>query len=174
MLSFRKRRRTAPATLQGILRALHDITPTPRTRALVAAALLLLATVGCGPVVMIPGGALDGEDTTPPADWAFTDAVDTVQLETRPDDPYSVNIWCVAADGRLFVAGSRESTWTQNVAADPLVKLRVDGKLYALRAREATTDADVEAFVTAAAAKYGFEMEPGQREESILFELSPR
>lgn len=145
-----------------------------RLLTLVSIGTLVLLTLGCGPIVMIPGGALSGEETTAPTNWSFTDEVDTVQLETRPDDPYSVNIWCVASEGRLYVAGSRSSTWTQNVSADPRVKLRVDDALYALRAREATSDADVEAFLAAAAAKYDFEMEPGQREASILFELMPR
>ncbi len=157
---------------------MQHITPTPtrvlRIQTVAAVSILALFAFGCGPIVMIPGGALDGEDAAPPPGWSFTDEFDTVQLETRPDDPYSVNIWCVAAEGRLFVAGSRASKWTQNVAADPLVKLRVDGKLYALRAREATTEAEVQAFVAAAGAKYDFEMEPDQRAESILFELSPR
>ena len=44
-----------------------------------------------------------------PDGWTFTNEVDTVQLETRPGDPYSVNIWCVAIEGALYVRGSHES-----------------------------------------------------------------
>ena len=39
----------------------------------------------CGrPFVLLPGGALEGQTAAIPESWSFTDAVDTVQLETRP------------------------------------------------------------------------------------------
>lgn len=123
---------------------------------------------------MIPGGALKGNPTEAPASWDFTNQVDTVQLETRLDAPYSVNIWCVAAQGAVYVAGSRNSTWTQNVAADSRVRLRVGDNVYALNAVEASAESDLLAFEAAAKAKYDFKAEPEQREESILFRLSPR
>lgn len=135
---------------------------------------VLCFALACGPIVMIPGGALSGDPAPVPADWSFTDAVDTVQLETRPDDPYSVNIWCVATPRGLMVAGSRSSTWTRNAVDDPRVRLRVDGKLYDLRAVPADSEADVQAFLRAAEAKYDFELEPDQRETSLLFRLEPR
>ena len=135
---------------------------------------LPLIALGCGPMVMIPGGELSGTVEAHPASWSFTDAVDTVQLETRPADPYSVNIWCVASGDSLYVAGSRDSKWTQNVAADGLVRLRVDGRLFELRASEASAPEDIEAFIVASKAKYDFELEPGQRESAILFRLEAR
>ena len=47
----------------------------PHVLALALACLLLL---GCGPVVMIPGGALSGPVRELPESWAFTDEVETV------------------------------------------------------------------------------------------------
>lgn len=135
------------------------------------AAVLLL---GCGPIVMIPGGELTGTVREIPASWAFIDEVDTVQLETRPDDPYSVNIWCVRVGEALYVGGSRESAWTTNAAADPNVRLRVGEDLYELAAVEATSDVEVEGFLSATAAKYDRELDPEMRAESILFRLTPR
>jgi len=137
-------------------------------------ALAAAFVLACDPIVMIPGGELAGELQPAPENWAFTNEVDTVQLETNPDDPYSVNIWCVATERGLYVAGSKTSQWTENVSADGRVRLRVDGKLYELMGTEASADADVEAFVAAAGVKYDFEMEPDQREASILFRLDPR
>ena len=56
-----------------------------------AGAALALA---CGPIGPIPGGALRGDPVAEPVqDWSFLDAEHTVQLETRPGDPYSVNVW---------------------------------------------------------------------------------
>ena len=55
--------------------------------------LPILIAFGCnGPVVLLPGGKLNGETRPVPADWAFAGDYGTAQLETRPEDPYSVNV----------------------------------------------------------------------------------
>ena len=131
-------------------------------------------TACSGPFLLLPGGELEGEVAPSPADWSFTDDISTIQIETNPSDPYSVNIWCAAAEGALYVAGSRASQWTRNIAADDRVTLRIGRDLYSLRATEATAEADIESFVSAAEAKYDFEFQPDQREESIVFRLEPR
>ena len=136
--------------------------------------LTALLALACDPIVMIPGGALSGSERPVPDDWAFTDEVDTVQLETRPGAPYSVNIWCVAIEGALYVGGSRESAWTQHAVADSDVRLRVGDDLYPLRATEATSDAEADAFIKAAFAKYETEIDPALRAEAILLRLEPR
>ena len=135
------------------------------------AAVLL---VGCGPVVMIPGGELSGTVREFPESWDFTDEVDTVQLETRPDDPYSVNIWCVRVGESLYVGGTRDSAWTRHVTADPNVRLRVGHDLYVLRATEASSDDEAAGFLAAAAEKYDREIDPALRAEAILFRLDRR
>jgi hypothetical protein len=61
-----------------------------------ATALTLSMILGCGPFLLLPGGKLDGVAQSAPADWSIADEVDTVQLETNPHDPYSVNIWAAA------------------------------------------------------------------------------
>ena len=60
----------------------------------------------------------------------------TVQLETRPDDPYSVNIWGVGGSRTFFVASGdgMESVWAQHIADDPNVRLRLGHAVYELRA----------------------------------------
>ena len=61
-------------------------------RSWIAASMLVGAVVvACGPIVMIPGGELSGTPAPVPESWDFTNEVDTIQLETRPEDPYSVN-----------------------------------------------------------------------------------
>ena len=65
-------------------------------------------SLGCGgPVVMLPGGKLSGTVQPPPADWAFSDDVDNIQLETRPDDPYSVNLWGVGVGATFYIVSGR-------------------------------------------------------------------
>ena len=147
-----------------------------RARNLVSIASTLLLATACGPLVMIPGGQLSGTAKPAPDSWAFTDAVDVVQLETRPDDPYSVNVWTIATGDHLYVVAGYgdETTWARHIEADPRIRLKVEDDVYELRAERTDDDAEIDSFLEAAIAKYDFELEEGQREQAILYRLSPR
>ena len=137
----------------------------------------LLLALGCGPLVMVPGGELSGTVKPVPVDWSFTDSVETVQLETRPDDPYSVNVWGVAASGGFYIASGRgeSAAWAKHISADPRVRLRVGEDVYELSAVRTTDEAEMNAFLEAAKKKYeDFEPDEEQRQEAILFRLEPR
>lgn len=137
--------------------------------------LLLAALTACGPVVMIPGGRLSGDVTPPPADWSFSDSVETVQIETRPSDPYSVNVWGVAVGPDFYVAsGSSGNAWADYIAADDRVRLRIEDRIYELRAVRDDTPEGRERFLAAAKAKYDFEPDPEQAADAILFRLVSR
>jgi hypothetical protein len=138
----------------------------------------LLLLLGCSePFVMIPGGRLSGTTQPVPESWRFTDAHEDVQLETRPADPYSVNVWVVAVGDDLFVASGRgaESAWARHIAADPNVRLRVGDDIYELRAVEADTKLDRRRFTAALSRKYD-DYEPDEEESAraILYRLEPR
>lgn len=135
----------------------------------------VLVLVGCGPIVMIPGGSLSGETKAVPSDWSFSDEVDTVQLETRPEDPYSVNVWGVGVKDRFYIAaGDPASEWARNMAEDPEVRLRIDGSIYELRATLVENEAEIQVVLAALQRKYDFEPEPEQRETAAVFRLEPR
>ncbi len=137
----------------------------------VAVGLLL----GCDPLVMVPGGALSGTVKPIPEDWSFSDAIETVQLETRPSDPYSVNVWGVGIGEIFYVAaGDAESRWALNIAEDPRVRLRLGDDVYELRATRTQASAELDVFLAALKEKYDFEPEPDQREASALFRLEAR
>jgi hypothetical protein len=145
-----------------------------------AARLLLLLTLvlaaGCdGPFVILPGGALEGSTTATPESWSFTDEVNTVQLETRPADPYSVNIWVIALGDNLYVhAGDNRATWVENMETDPSVRLRIDGSIYELLAARVEDQQEFDRFSDAYERKYG--RRPGNENvaEAYLFRLSVR
>ncbi len=144
----------------------------PRTVAAICAAMLLACG---GPFIVFPGGALEGEVVPVPASWAFTDDIDTIQLETRPADPYSVNIWVVALGDALYVhAGSNRSTWVQGMEADPNVRLRADGAIYELSATRVVDQAEFDRFAPAWEAKYGNPPRNDEIGEVYLFRLAPR
>ena len=98
--------------------------------------VLSLALLACGPLGPLPGGRLSGEVAGAPPDWAFSDAEKNVQLETRPGDPYSVNVWGVAVGDHFYLASGQagESKWAQYIVEDPEVRLRVAGTVYEMRA----------------------------------------
>jgi hypothetical protein len=122
---------------------------------MIALASLLLAA-GCGPLLVIPGGPLDGTPAAAPADWSFIDEIDTVQLETRPEDPYSVNIWAVGMGPFLYLhAGTNRANWVEHIEANADVRIRVGDALYELRASRVEDADEFARFSDAYEAKYG-------------------
>jgi len=146
--------------------------------------LLLLASacVACGPIGPVAGGRLRGtphEGNLP--SWEFVADVETVQLETGPDDPYSVNTWIGSYEGGLYVPTSlilgaddpTEREWVRNVEADPRVRLRIDGTVYELQARRVEDEATLEAVRASLLAKYDSEADD-HAERAWIYELGAR
>jgi len=119
--------------------------------------LLLVLTAGCGgPFLLLPGGELDGAVTPTPTDWAFTDEVSTIQIETNPADPYSVNIWAVGVGASMYLhAGGNRTTWVEHLEADPNLRIRVEDKLYELAAVRVESEEEFARFADAYETKYG-------------------
>lgn len=138
--------------------------------------LTLLATLACnGPLLVLPGGALDGEARPAPNDWSFAGDYGTVQLETRPEDPYSVNIAYTVLDGRLYInAGDTETRWVKNMTADPQVRLRLDGTIYDLRAERVVSADEIARFGKAWTDQSMFRRDPAGMDEVWLYRLAAR
>jgi hypothetical protein len=138
--------------------------------------LLAFTTAGCsGPTSLLPGGRLDGDPAPARSDWAFAGEYGTGQLETRPENPYSVNVAFTVLDGQLYInAGGTETQWAINIAENPLVRLRMDGALYDLRAERVTDPAEIEAFAEAWTSQSMFRRDPSGLDEVWLYRLVPR
>ena len=146
-------------------------------RVLLACSLiaLVLVVTACEPVAMFAGGELSGTDTPVPLEWSASDAVETVQLEVRPSNPYSVNIWGVGVGSDFFIASaSADNRWAGYIDDNPNVRLRIGDAIYEMRALEANNPTDREIFLAAAKRKYDFEPEPEQESDARLFKLFPR
>jgi len=103
-------------------------------RVVAALAVALVASACGGPRLGIPGGELSGEVVTEPVDdWSFVDDL-FVDLETRPDDPYSVELNYIVMDGRLYIDPAEGRTWLEYIRADPDVRVRFDGRVYPMKA----------------------------------------
>jgi hypothetical protein len=109
----------------------------------ILAALLLVACIawlagGVEPYGPIGGGRLRGERADSlPEDWSFVDRVGEVQVETAWGRlPWSVTTWCLSHQGRLYLPARNclAKRWVKNVLADPDVRVRIQGRVYPLRA----------------------------------------
>ena len=141
-----------------------------------ASLALISGLLACGePTLIFPGGALDGEVATAPDNWAFVEDVSTIQLQTNPVDPYSVNIWAVGLDDKLYVhAGANRATWIENMDSNPNVRVRVEEKVYALSATRVDDPAEFATFADAYEAKYGSRPREEDVEVAHLYRLMPR
>ena len=136
-------------------------TTTRPGRAAAAGLLLFLSACG-GPLGPLAGGALSGNEAQTPDSWAFARDVEVIQLETRPDDPYSVNVWIGIVDGELYVPTSlilgeedpAQRDWVQHVQQDPNVRLRIGENIYAATATRVHDEGTIAAVKDAMLAKY--------------------
>jgi len=120
---------TAPidtAPIEWLLRAV---------RGPLLAAALLAGTLACGgPFLMFPGGALSGEPVSEPVDdWSFV-SDRFLELETRPDDPYSVQLNYIVRDGKLYIDPAEGKRWLDFIREDPRVRVRFGDRVYPLQA----------------------------------------
>ncbi|MEQ8859716.1 MAG: hypothetical protein RIC56_13810 [Pseudomonadales bacterium] len=93
-----------------------------------AALILVLAVLsGCnGPLFMLPGGRLSGPEA-PLTAAVIPDEGGVAVLETRPDDPYSVNVGIAVVDGVIHIDPAAERRWYQHLLDDPDVRIRFEG-----------------------------------------------
>ena len=97
--------------------------------------LLSLLTISCGgPFLVFPGGRLSGEVVNHEiTDWSFVDDR-FVDLETRPSDPYSIELNYVVKDGNLYIDPAEGRDWLEYIRADPNLKVRFGDKIYPVKA----------------------------------------
>jgi len=160
----RRRKRRAP-------RAGSRAAPLRRVAILVGCGLALACG---GPLGPFRGGRLAGPERLQPAeDWSFTSEVMLVQLETRPDAPWSVTLGCIDHEGALYVGADDPSDrWVHHVVADPRVRVRVQGKVYPRIAVKVTDPVEWMVVGKRLFAKYDLSYAP-DHEPGWLFRLDP-
>lgn len=126
----------APAIISG------SMTTTELVVRAVGAVLVTSHLLSCGgPWGPIAGGRLDGMEVgRVVTDWGFVAAYPTIDIETRPANPYSVKINYVLHDGGLFIeaGASAWSRWRAYLHADPRVRIRVGDEIFPMVASEVT------------------------------------
>ena len=137
----------------------------------VVALACIAALSACGePFSTIPGGELAGQALEPPPEWH--DVPDTIQLETRPQDPYSINIWSVGLGSDLYVATGGDGTfWTGHIASDNSVRVRLRDQIYALKATHVSEPVERNRVAQAFADKYEVDPADGWVIEGMIIRL---
>ena len=138
-------------------------------------ALVLIGSAGCADYLPFSGGGLQGEVAPLPSSFTQVASQEIVQLETNPADPYSVNLWIIGEEDRLYVfAGDNETKWVKHIAENPNVRLKLGGSIYELRAQRVTDADEFEWFAKAWDQKYGHRPRNEKVSETWLMRLLPR
>jgi len=134
-----------------------------------------LALSGCSGYMPFSGGALEGTVQTSPEDWTQLAQAKIVQLETNPDDPYSVNVWVIGMGPALYVhAGANRATWVEHIETDPAVRVKIGESLYELNAVRVTSTEEFNRFSDDYETKYGNRPRNENVAQAYLFRLEPR
>jgi hypothetical protein len=142
-------------------------------------ATILVATLGlavaCEPISMLPGGTLSGEVQPPPDEWSVAVDAEVIQLETRLADPYSINIWGTGLGPDLYVAtGGDGTTWTEFIAQDPRVRVRIGAVIYELTAVRVDDAREQSQVAAAYVAKYALDPEDNWVSQGMVIRLDRR
>ena len=141
---------------------------------LVGACVLVLSACD-DPFIFAAGGELSGTVAEAPESWQLEKDSAVAQLETRPEDPYSVNFTYVQLAGRFYVyAGDTRTNWVEHIEQSPLVRVRVDDTIYRARAVRVTSDEELAEFASVWGNLSVFQRDPLQFEEVWLYRLQPR
>ena len=147
-----------------------------RTHIFIGLLLGLSMLSGCSSdMIPFSGGALSGEVMPLPANWSGVATEEVIELETQPDDPYSVKLWVVVLDEMPYVhAGANRATWVGHIEADDRVRLGSDTGVYELRAERVSEQAEFDRFSDLYEVKYGRRPRNEDVGEAYLFRLLPR
>jgi len=152
------------------------MTRRARRLAPVAWALLAALLLACrgGPLGPLPGGRLEGADSACSADFSFASEVESVELEVRPQDPYSVTAKAVVVQRGLYLPANFANPltrWPFHAATHSEVRVRVAGKVYACHATRITDEELQSRLRGEAERKYGGYA--GTDDEFWWFHISP-
>jgi len=137
-----------------------------RIIAFMACAILIALTSACSidPSDERPGLGLSGEvHQQAVEDWSFTSNANEIFIETVTSYwiPHSVTAWCVIVEDELYVAAddADEKSWVANVARDPNVRLKIEGKVYEQKLVPVTDAVTIASIDSGFARKYEYEEE---------------
>ena len=128
-----------------------------------------------GPPHFMSGGELSGAVADVPVVWQLAEESGLAQLETRPEDPYSINLTYVQMDGRFYIyAGDTRTNWVKNIEQNALVRIRVEDTIYPARAVRVTSGDEIAAFAAMWVSRSAIQRDPLGLGEVWLYRLEAR
>ena len=144
--------------------------------ALAAALVAVAARFSDGPIGPFPGGALSGTvDPDPSPDWHAVGT--TVELEIRPEDPWSLRTYAIPYGRELYVPSfqAERRRWVPVALADPRVRVRVADRLYERRLERVDDPTTRARLVELMAQLHGWDPDGiAGRDTTWYFRLAPR
>lgn len=146
------------------------------------ATLVALFVLGCTPMGETPGIRLGGTSASTPADFAFVQETELIQLEAQGLIlPRVVNIWGIGIGEVMYVWSDPGTGWSKRVEERPdQVRVRVGDNVYEVSASK-VDDLSVKTLVAATyQAKYAEQIDelygqPVTAEDfEVLYRLTPR
>ena len=118
-----------------------------------------------------PSGTIADTPTT----WQLEAESGLAQLETRPEDPYSVNLAYGQLNGHLYIyAGDTKTNWVEHIEQNPLVRILVNETIYSVRAVRVFDDEELTAFAAQWTSRGLFQRDPMQFDQVWLYRLEAR
>lgn len=144
------------------------------------AAVIVAARFSDGPLGPFPGGPFESGKPVESArpDWSFLTDVEEVELQLL-DPPRSRTTWILVHEGSPFVpAGFLQvpfwKQWPHEAATDGRALLRVEGRIYPVRAEKVSDPELYAALAQRAAQKYGLGDAAPDPDSTWFFRLEPR
>jgi len=109
---------------------------------------VLISTLAGCQLIPLPGGELQGR-VVRADDWSAAEGETILQLETRPGDPYSVNLRVTLIDGALYVDAAPGRRWHEHVREDPRVRVKLGDQIYRACAAKVEDEAVTKRFADA-------------------------
>jgi hypothetical protein len=138
-------------------------------------AIAIAMTMACSidPSDQRPGLGLSGEvHQKAVEDWSFTSDAKEIFIETVTSYwiPHSVTAWCVTVGDELYVAAddADEKSWVANVARDPNVRLKIEGKVYEQKLIPITDATTIASIDSSFEQKYEYEEEEGEYDDMVV------
>ncbi len=139
---------------------------------LISVSLLVVWLFRSDPRGPMPGKRLSAAEVAERVDdWSFSDEHLLLQIESRPENPYSVNITFLTHQGQLYVVCvyAEESRWGRYLQVTPEARLRIDGRIYPGRATLVEEPVLIDELIDPYAAKYPSLFEDSTQEEVERF-----
>ena len=105
-------------------------------------------SVACSkPFLTFPGQALQGIESEA-ASWEFARQFTILQLETRPEDPYSVYLQVIVKNGQLYIDAASQRRWHDHIKQNPAVRIKLGDFIYPASAIQVTAPEELQGFIS--------------------------